>query len=94
MGEAIEKYKKAHQLNRSSPFSLLGWGLAMASDDKNEESLKRFEEAAEVDPEEPLTYFTWGNILKGMGRHTEAIAKYQKAIEKPVRLCSFLDKHG
>jgi tetratricopeptide (TPR) repeat protein len=93
--EAIEKYKKAIEIDPEDVIAHNNWGvdlvkLAQLDNDsgKFEEAIEKFEKAVEIDPEDATAYFNWGNSLAELaeldndsGKFEEAIEKYKKAIE-------------
>ncbi|KKM67514.1 hypothetical protein LCGC14_1470380, partial [marine sediment metagenome] len=79
--EAIEKYKKATELNPEYADAYINWGISLAGLGKREEAIEKYKKATELNPEYALAYSNWGISLAGLGRHEEAIEKYQKAIE-------------
>jgi tetratricopeptide (TPR) repeat protein len=74
--EAIEKHKKAIELN-----TYLNWGNSLYRLEKYEEAIEKYSKAIELNPEYHEAYFNWGNSLYRLEKYEEAIEKYKKAIE-------------
>jgi tetratricopeptide (TPR) repeat protein len=79
--EAIEKYKKAIELdpNDASPYN--GWGNALGDLGKEEGAIEKYKKAIELDPKYAISYYNWGIALSDLGKEEEAIEKYKKTIE-------------
>ena len=95
--EAIEKFKKALEINPKYVDAYINWGMALCNKAETavvttgttwEEQEKRyrkaielFQKAAEIDPGSAKAYSNWGVALNKLGRYEEAIEKFKKAVE-------------
>ncbi|MBV9301681.1 MAG: tetratricopeptide repeat protein [Acidobacteriaceae bacterium] len=79
--EAIEKYRKAIDLDPKLPLVYNNWGLVLADQGKRDEAIEKYRKAIDLDPKLPLAYNSWANMLADQGKRDEAIEKYRKAID-------------
>jgi len=77
--EAIEKYRKAAEINPKDGTIYSNWGSVLGNIDKNEEAIDKYRKATEINPGYATAYYNWGNALNNLGRYEEAKEKYRKA---------------
>jgi TolB-like protein/Tfp pilus assembly protein PilF len=75
--EAIEKEKKALELDPLNPFLNLGWWLYWAG--RNDEAMRQLRSRIELFPSDALSHFALGWCLIKKGNLTEAKAELEKA---------------
>lgn len=79
--EAIEKFKKATEIEPTYTVAWNGWGNSLGRLERHEEAIEKFRRATEIDPGFLYAWNGWANRLSYLGRHEEAIEKYQRAID-------------
>jgi tetratricopeptide (TPR) repeat protein len=89
--DAIEKFKKAIELDPGMWIAHSNWGGALYLDGDYKGAEAKFRKVAELAPRDTDVYFDWGIALTGQGRYEDAIEKHKKAIElDPTRGCGYL----
>ena len=83
--EAIDRYRRAADLDPESIDVLSGWGWSLQETGYYSEAAVKYQRITELDPghEDSQTAFAWENwaaTLFNRGRYTEAAEKYQTAI--------------
>jgi tetratricopeptide (TPR) repeat protein len=78
--EAIEKYRKALQIDPQYPDPIGNIGLSLAEQGKVEESITQFLKALEIKPNDAKTLNNLGASLVVMQRYTEAVQHLSKAL--------------
>jgi tetratricopeptide (TPR) repeat protein len=79
--EAIEKYKKAIEIDPNYVLVWYNWGIALSDLKKYDEAIKIYKKAIEIDPNYVDAYNVWGIALSDLKKYDEAIEKYEKVIE-------------
>lgn len=91
--EAIEKYKKAIELDPKFQGAYYNWGNLLQRQNKYPEATEKYIKATEIDPKFANAYNNWGNALRKLNKYPEAIEKYEKFVElAPQSLDSFVQR--
>jgi superkiller protein 3 len=78
-GEALEKYRKAIELDPKYAVAYFGWGYAWQKRERYAEAIKKYRKAIELFL--MCAPIHWGMALHSLNRYQDAMTKYQKAIE-------------
>ncbi|MFQ5716922.1 MAG: tetratricopeptide repeat protein [Nitrospinales bacterium] len=81
LNEAIEKFRRASQLEHTHPKTFLYWGLTLGIQEKHEEAIEKFRTAVQLDPKNSSAFAYWGGSLAGLGKYKDAIAQLERALE-------------
>ncbi len=77
--EAIEKYRKATEIDPKNADAFFFWGLTLYSLKRFEDTLDKFQKVTEIDPKYAGAFFNWGLALDNLRRYDEAVEMYEKA---------------
>ena len=91
---AIEKFKKAIELNPEFASAYNNWGVALAEKGGYDAAIEKYRKAIELDPESASAYNNWGVALAREGGYDAAIEKYRKAIELDPESASAYNNWG
>lgn len=78
--DAIDRFKRAHELDPQSEGTLLGWGGALARQSKLKEAILKYSQAAKINPSSTAAFCRWAHALSSLGIYSEAAERYQHAI--------------
>lgn len=78
--QAIDKFKKAAEINQESELAYWKWGACLRSLRRYKEAIEEFKKAVDIDPENCAAYGAWGDCLTELTQYAEAEKKYKKAI--------------
>lgn len=79
--EALEKYKKAVELNPDYVNAYYGWGLVLSNLGRHDEAIEKHKRATQLDSLNANAYCAWGYALDALGKKEDAIEKFKKATE-------------
>lgn len=84
--EAIDRYRKALELDPENIWTYIGLGNALTELREYEEAITVYESALELNPDFAMAYAFWGYALTALGKPGEAIERCQVAAEKNENL--------
>jgi tetratricopeptide (TPR) repeat protein len=95
---AIEKYRKALDIDDRYVVALTNWALtlqAKAGDDREgqEKAKRKFEESLAVDPKAAHTLFTYAKLLEKLDDKAAAIQRYEQAVASDAERYGYLKPH-
>jgi tetratricopeptide (TPR) repeat protein len=79
--EAIEKYKKALDLQADAWLAHINWGVCLNNLQKHEQAIPHYEECIAHNFKVSDAYRLWGEALAGLGDYKGAREKFDKALE-------------
>lgn len=79
--KAIENYKKAYELNKSSALLMTNWGAALLNLKKYDAAEKKLKDAFKLDENLAQTHYFMGNLQYANFNSQAAIKCYDRAIE-------------
>ena len=81
LGEALEPYDRAIELNPNNALAWNNRGLALYELGRHHEALASLDKAIQLDPNNALAWYSRSVTLSGLGHHDEALESYNKVIE-------------
>ena len=79
--QAIERFRKALEINPATSGAHVGLGNAMRQKGIAEQAIWHYRQAIDINPTGYEAYYNLGNVLLGQGKLDEAIPNYLKAVE-------------
>ncbi len=79
--EAIEKHKKAIELDPSFALAYNNLGYVLLKQGHYKRAIDNFKKAVELDPKFAYPYNNWGVALRNLGNYEDALARYEEAIK-------------
>jgi tetratricopeptide (TPR) repeat protein len=81
IGEAVEHFRRAVQLNPDLADTYMHLGVALISQGQNAEALENFEKSMQIDSNSADAHFYSGVALEQLGRTEEAIIQYRCSLQ-------------
>ncbi|MCA8881962.1 MAG: tetratricopeptide repeat protein [Rhodobacteraceae bacterium] len=78
--EAVEKYRRATEIDPEYAYAWYGWGYSLTKLGRYDEAIPAFERASALDPGYGAPVNAWAYVLSKLGRHADALPKFEEAL--------------